>query len=281
MAKRPSLKKQVCDALYAQARFGESKHEAKQKERERCEREGITWNPARVDGIFSINTMKAYREECIRFTYWVKAEHGCRWLDEAKEHVPEYLQTGIDKGLSPWTLKKQAAALRKMYQDSNLAKDVELPKRELDSITRSREDVAMDKEINLSNWESIVTFCRATGLRRHEVETVRVGQVDLDRGKVVDIKGKGGRIRDVHIRKNMMQDIQDIVKDKNSLELIFERVPVRLDIHSYRREYAQARYEEEAGREFVPGDYDKDAVMCVSRDMGHGRINVILNHYLR
>ncbi|HHY71157.1 MAG TPA: site-specific integrase [Thermoanaerobacterales bacterium] len=281
MSKRPSLKKQVCDALYAQARFGQSKHQAKQEEKRRCEKIGEPWNPARVDGIFSIGTMKAYREECIRFTDWAKEQHGCRWLNEAKEHVSEYLQNGVDRGLSPWTMKKQAAALRKMYKDSELGKEINLPKRELANISRSRGKVEMDKKIDLEKYKPIIDFCKATGLRRHEVESIKAGQVDFKTGKILNVKGKGGRVRDVTIRQDMLEHIKGLVQDKNASELIFERIPVRLDVHSYRREYVQARYVEEAGREFVSGDYDKRAVMRVSNDMGHGRINVILDHYLK
>jgi len=281
MAKRPSLKKQVCDALYAQARFGQSKHEAKQEERARCERAGIPWNPARVPGIFSIGTMKNYREESIRFTEWVKAEHGCRWLAEAKEHVAEYLQNGIDRELSAWTLHKQAAALRKLYEDPDLAREVELPPRQLDSIKRSRNVVEMDKEIDLGKYRDMVDFCRATGLRRHELKAMKVGQVDLEAGMLRDVIGKGGRIRDVTIREELIENVRDCVINKEASDRIFDRVPVRMDVHSYRREYAQGRYEGVAGRPYEKGNANREALLEVSQDLGHGRINVVVDHYVR
>jgi len=59
VSKRPSLTKQVCDALYCQARFGQSKYDAKQENLSSNRiggNESKKWNPARVEGIYSIET---------------------------------------------------------------------------------------------------------------------------------------------------------------------------------------------------------------------------------
>ncbi|MDF9407837.1 hypothetical protein L7E55_05600 [Pelotomaculum isophthalicicum JI] len=39
-------------------------------------------------------------------------------------------------------------------------------------------------------------------------------------------------------------------RDRHPDEKIFERIPVRADIHSYRRKYAKERYRELTGREY-------------------------------
>ena len=72
-------------------------------------------------------------------------------------------------------------------------------------------------------------------------------------------------------------------------DLVFPRIPRHLDVHSYRREFAQALYLAHApGRELpsatgrlTPGSYDVAAVTYVSHALGHSRLDVVLRHYLR
>lgn len=65
--------------LSAQIRFGESRHDAKQKAREEYLKlhgnlEG--YNPSRVEGIFSIKTLEDYRQTAREFSIWA-AKQGC------------------------------------------------------------------------------------------------------------------------------------------------------------------------------------------------------------
>jgi hypothetical protein len=46
---------------------------------------------------------------------------------------------------------------------------------------------------------------------------------------------------------------RDIISGKKSEQLVIEKIPCRADIHGYRREYANALYEEWAGTKY---DYD-------------------------
>src|SRR5437016_4989948 len=125
MSKRPSLTKQIVDVLNSLARFGESKYEAKQQAIAANKAAGVKgYNPARVEGIYSISTMKTYRKECIAFANWVKETFGCRWLDEAKNYVDDYLKMRINRGDSAWTLQMTRSALRKLYQDSCLVNSI-------------------------------------------------------------------------------------------------------------------------------------------------------------
>ena len=69
---------------------------------------------------------------------------------------------------------------------------------------------------------------------------------------------------------------------------MFARLPVRLDVHCLRREYAQAFYRLLSGRELPPpsgrlspSEYDEQAVLEISSYLGHNRKDVILRHYLR
>jgi len=87
------------------------------------------------------------------------------------------------------------------------------------------------------------------------------------------------------------QDILAMVEGREPREHLFERIPKSMDVQSYRRGSAQARYQILApGRELPPvdakrikpTDYDKSAAQEVSVSLGHSRRrrSTILNHYL-
>ena len=69
----------------------------------------------------------------------------------------------------------------------------------------------------------------------------------------------------------------------------FPRIPKHMDVHSYRREYAQALYLYYAPARSLPpaqgrlkrSDYDRQAAERVSVALGHRRLDVVLRHYIR
>jgi hypothetical protein len=71
-------------------------------------------------------------------------------------------------------------------------------------------------------------------------------------------------------------------------ERIWERIPVRLDVHSLRRKYAVALYTQ-GGRYPLPpaegrlpaGSVDRERALRTAEALGHSRIDIILRHYLR
>ena len=138
--KRPSIIKQTLMRLDELKRFGQSKHLAKQEERERSIERGEKYNPARVDGIYSYKTYAVYKEHSLKFVTWAREKHGSRTLEQAREHVREYLQEHIRDGRSAWTVRVEAAALAKLYGCSSNSFGVELPSRRREDIHRSREE---------------------------------------------------------------------------------------------------------------------------------------------
>lgn len=102
--KHKSMVRQVQETLQAQLRIGESRHQAKNEESTHA-----------LAGIFSYRTFETYLKQSCAFASWAKAERGSRTLSEARPHVEAYLQSGIDLGLSAYTLSTQRAALCKLY----------------------------------------------------------------------------------------------------------------------------------------------------------------------
>ena len=281
--KRPGYKYQVSQALQSKLRIGESKHEAK--------REGDT------DGIYSWSTYHNYQSVGVQFLKWCRETYGIRLLEDAKPYIEAYIRYRIEKGYSPSTIKRDVAALCKIYGLRREHLAVELPTRRRSDITRSRTEKAHDKEFSEQRNQDVVDFCKGTGLRKHELAKVKGQDVYTRNGKVyVHTKGKGGKEREVEVLPEYQKHVLSCAKRVKSGELIFQKGQIknRMDEHAYRREYAQKKYEQFARPvEELPRKeryicrkdkkgvvYDKKAMRKVSNNLGHERISVIAQSYI-
>jgi integrase len=283
MSKRPSMKKQVLDHFKRLECFGQSRYEAKQASIAEARVAGVTaWSPARTEGIYSYSTKETYLDACIPFTQWAKQQHGCKEIADTRPYVSEYLQLRLQHGDSAWTLKTMRSAFAKLFLDPGLATENKLPARRKEDITRSRGPKAMDNKFSELRNRDLVDFCRAAGLRRREVAALTAGDVYNADGRVMIFvgRGKGGRLRTVPVLAIMQERVLAIVQGKQKGELIFERIPVRADIHGYRREYAQVLYEQEAGQQYDPKNKNKEVLRIVSAALGHNRLDVVTRNYL-
>ncbi len=229
------------------------------------------------------------------FLNWARATHLVKQLDQvdarADELATEYLRLQLADGKSPYTLQAIRAALRLFFDNRGLAAAVQLPRRTRAMITRSRGPAKHDRHFQPANWQPLIKFLQATGLRRHEVRQLHVRDILTDGGQVsVFVRsGKGGKTRTVPVLPGREQDVLALADGRGPDELVFSRIAKHADIHSYRRAYAQALYLHYApGRSLPPAtgrlrkaDYDRDAALRVSWALGHNRVDVVLRHYLR
>ena len=283
MAKHGSLVYQINRELQSQLRIGEEKREAKAAEH--------TNHPK---GIFSYRTLEVYTEQCCRFARWAKKEHGCRTLDDLRQCVPEYLEREIDRGLSAWTVRTEAAAISKLYQVPTTSWGVELPSRMRENITRSRGAAARDAHFSETQNADLVAFLRGTGLRRSEAESVTPCNIHISpQGVSVAVYGgKGGKDRLVTVTEAARSLVAGMAGPGTAP--IWGKIESSCDVHSYRREYAAARYEELARdiSTLTPSEkyicrgsrrgevYDRAALAEVSQDLGHNRLEVVVTNYL-
>jgi integrase len=203
-----------------------------------------------------------------------------------------YFTERIIQGYSAWTLTTERSALRMYFQNRELAQSVAFPKRKRENIKRSRRPVKRDGHINLDNWQHVIKFCLTCGLRREELRDLRVRDAYVRPGDqrlvVRVVKGKGGKWREVPVFPGREQAVLDAVKGKAPDAHVFERISSLLDIHSYRRQFAQDLYEHISGKSLPPlegrlqsANLDNDAALYVSRCLGHNRIDIILGHCVR
>jgi integrase len=202
-----------------------------------------------------------------------------------------YLQQRLAELKSPYTLQAERAALRLFFADRTLADSVDIPRRERANITRSRGPKQHDQHFQPTNWPRLVHFLQATGLRRHELRALHCRDIFYQDGKLLVqvISGKGGLARKVPVLPGHEEEVLAVSAGRDPDEAAFSRIPKHMDVHSYRREYAQALYLSYApGRSLPPApgrlkrsDYDREAAERVSVALGHLRVGVVTRHYLR
>jgi integrase len=240
-----------------------------------------------------LKTRSVNQEHAIRFIKWARETHHVMSLVQVDPHadelVAEYLQLHISEGKSPYTLQTQRAARRLFFDNRQLAESVPLPRRTGATITRSRGAKAHDRHFQSANWEPLLRFLQATGLRRQERRDLKCRAISRGRDGVLYVhveSGKGGRQREVEVLAEQEGDVLPLSEGGDPNARVFERIPKHLDVHSYRRLFAQARYLHHApGRRLPPStgrlnvaDYDRDAALKVTESLEHKRLEVVLRH---
>lgn len=161
------------DSLMA---IGESRREAKKEIRETT---GTNQWSVSTGKIHSHTTRHAYQQHILAFINWSREQHQVKRLEQldarADELATQYLQERKAHGDSSYPLKAMRAALRMFFgNDRELAGSVELPVRARKNITRSRGPKTHDRH---ANWQPLIRFLQATGLRSSEVRDLRVKDI--------------------------------------------------------------------------------------------------------
>ena len=298
---KESIIRQVDNRLTAALAIGESRYQGK--------RDGTAKGK-----IYSWGTIKTYRAQCCRFAKWARSERGCRTLDEARAMAGEYLEREIARGLSPYTIRTEAAALAKLYGCTSDDFGVAMPRRARAGIVRSRGTAERDRGFSSSRNAALVDVAECTGLRRAELACLTgdklINNGDGTYSVLVDRGTKGGRVRVAPVvgPPDQVRRVVDLMQAARGGK-IFRRIHSHADVHHMRAVYASRVYARAmegkstsisgntgrgpgAGREgHQSGVYycrkdrrgvwlDREAMRITSEALGHSRINVIAEHYL-
>lgn len=280
MSKKKSLKWQAIAKLNKMAAYGQKKHLDKE----------LNHNKPAPDKIYSYKTMENYQAVAIQFTNWAKETHGCRTLDEAQRYTGEYLAQRDAAGLSAWTIRRDAAALGKLYQTPTTSLGYDLPTRYRGNVTQHR---TPPREFNEANHSDLAALCRSCGLRRHEIKALKPSDVKMEGNhcKVIVQSGKGGKRREVIALDNTPARLAAEAAAAGR-DHIVEHIPTRAPIHSWRSEFAQKMYDSIARPvDTIPRKeqyrcrmdkigtiYDKNAMQEVSTALGHNRLCIVTNY---
>lgn len=289
---------------------GESKHAAKDAYRKTSESRGEKWNPAKSNFIHSCATADAYRQTVGEVCLWLKENKADVWssknLDNFNKEVAyEYLHSRENTGCSSYTVSKDMAALNKVLDLDLNKKEGCLATRSIDDVTRSRTAADMDTRYNPSNYSKQIEFAQAFGLRRESIKggNYQVKDISLsqrDDKVYCSVIEKGGRYREAPCLEKYQDAINERynVEERESLtkaefkdlysssnDVLFDRYTPLIDNHAFRGEYARNLYNQiSEQKEEVKADYrgfDKEIVREVSEALGHNRLNVVVEHYLR
>lgn len=310
-AQKADIYQEVSKQLKQLHRFGESKHAAKQEAR------STGSGPVRLGGIYSYSTARAYQSECMKFAEYVAANAPAgrhTGLQAAFAYAPEYIaQLNADQARSAYSVKLARSAVAKLYGVSGAALG-ETRQRARAEISRGRRRTVVSEKtgkviknhsvrsgrFSEEKHSDLVTFAKATGLRREELRRLHGDRLVERNGKYyLELRGsidgtKGGRSRMVPVREAGLEKVQELCRQAGT-GLVFKSVPETLDQHYYRGVYAKELYAERlaekqaSGAEMNPyycrGDragtvYDRDCMAEVSKALGHTRISVIAGHYL-
>lgn len=282
MKKKSSIR--LCVERFLSMRaFNQSKHKDKLKN---------NGKPAK-EKIYSGCTLTNYIAACCRFLRWIRKEYGCNDLVAARQYVGTYLRLRIRQGMSAWTVRAEAAALAKLYQCSMSDFGVKLPKRRRRDVKQHRRNAYVGHYDSKKHY-LLEAFCRACGLRRHEVAQLRVSDVyrSAQGNVIIHVRqGKGGRERFVIALNDLPLELAEQAAARGD-KLIFPHVPKYAPVHTWRRSYASdlyhrlARPAEEIPRQeqyICRGEragiiYDKRAMQAVSKMLGHARLDVVTSY---
>lgn len=251
--------------------------------------------------IYSYQTMEDYMRISNRFARWAQEQHGkVRDLDDLRPYAAEWLQERAQT-LQASTIKQDRAALAKLYGCSCNEILEDLPRRERQDFIKNRGE-SWRGHYSKDSHPEITMLSEGAGTRRHEMQRLKPDQVvrrDDGRIWIEDVRGKGGKTRDIPVRLEYGDKIlalADEAKAAGRDRLLSDtRIPDRAPIHDDRgREYAVGIYREHArpieelkhkeiyyGRkELVGTRWDKEALRAVTQALGHSRLNVVAN-YLR
>lgn len=248
--------------------------------------------------IYSKATFETYKQQFRHFADWLnKAHPEAVTLEDARAFVDEYLRHLIELERSAYSISTAKAAIAKIM-GVEATQFISTPPRLRANIKRSREVAERDKHISDKKEEELARFTSATGLRRKEMTMITAEDLFFENGQAylkIDKGTKGGKSRVAKILGKTEEETKHIVKWIQSKQgRLFNKLSSNYDNHFYRATYANRLYnqlkrdiadipteDKYIMRKERAGEvYDKQAMLHVSKALGHNRISVIAQSYL-
>ena len=254
MARKQNIKFLMKNELNSMAAYGRSKYQDQQRTfqvRSQMKKEGKSWAEClRVnfskDYIYSYQTMKNYQYEVDRFADYLAAQ-GLKKisLEEAREHIQEYLDYEKERGLRPASINSSMSAICKALHADIM--DYDRPKRSVSDIVKGRGEREHDMR-NAENAKELLEANRLMGLRRNELRQLRAGDIrEVDDKVIIYTKGKGGKHnQQIFYLPEEKEKILSYREGKRPEERIFNRELFRndADLHHMRELRAKDVYEQ-------------------------------------
>lgn len=310
-----SLKYKLNKKIDTMWRYKESKHQIKKDIQAIAKLTGekIT---NRADGIFSKNTMKGYKDSVMKFASYIQKNHKeiKNIQDISKEDAHEYLEYLYkEKHERPGTIQTRAAGIAKVLNWTTTDINYDLPTK--NSVDPIKGRNGTNSCFSIKNHQDIIDYVKNTGCRKTEMQLITPDQIKEDKNghiyldflskREYQVQTKGGRGRIINKISNSYQEVlkklRKNAKEKN-FKTVFQQISKsafqHANVHQYRREYAQNLYKTlEDNFHSKNGYYAKNDYFCrgkhlgesynrnflhqVSEQLGHNRVDVVVNNYFR
>lgn len=260
----------------------------------------------------SIDTQKRYEKSFNRFCKHLSNSHVQKLRNIQDKHVESYVEDLEKRGCSASYIKTELAGIRFYHSKIENAKIDEIPSNEKLKI-ENRSYRGIDRKWSPGEFNKFIDICheknkdwiadaatisRETGFRIHEV--TRLSSEDLKDAlerDVIEIKGKGGRVREVALREELRDTVSRLAEDTEKYQKVFvsedekthevikdiqrfirenrdefqnEDSDVNLSFHGLRHTFANEEYE----RALEDGCSVLEAELRVSSILGHNRAEV-------
>lgn len=248
--------------------------------------------------IYSKATFKTYKQQFKHFADWLEKAHPeAETLEDARAFVDDYLRHLIELERSAYSISTAKAAIAKIM-GVEATQFIATPPRLRADIKRSRGEAVRDKHISDKKEEELARFTSATGLRRKEMTMIKSDDLFFKNGQAylnVTRGTKGGKPRIAKIVGKTEEETKEIVEWIQSKDgRLFNKLSSNYDNHYYRATYANRLYNQlKRDTDKIPFEqryimrkdragevYDKQAMLLVSKALGHNRISVIAQSYL-
>ena len=275
------------------------------------------WNPNRGEGIRSIQTADTYRRSINIFADFCKKQ-GIRHIDKITKDVIQQFFSSRSH-LSSWTHMRYLSALNKVLGTFYGSKDFGIPPRKQKNIVNNRGIRTKNNTAHKpKNWPALL-FVLCTGCRRSSILTVTSDQaIRTEDGLIIGFtfKEKGGRVRNAllipSMREAITRYVNDLIERDGEHCKLLTYCDAHCNPHRMRAAYTHQLYHEmqeyrDRGEDIYMGyrhlfidearlekalshpRYQRDMVqgfetkLCaeISQQIGHNRIEVTLNSYLR
>lgn len=264
--------------------------------------------------IYNNKSYEVYKNGINRFCDYLENKGIAKSIPytEARKYCEDFLKHEL-KTKSPYTVASYKAGLNMVYQNNKITTSIN----KADSvITKGREvsksNVRVDK--TTQEYKNIKTLAIATGGRRSDLQRLETKDIKMVNGHVyVAFNGsKGGRDRVSHVLPQYEKQVWNLkqqAEEKGDKYILPKNINTAINIHNFRRSYAKQSYnvscrdtdfrnrlvdfykiDEKPGSSYITKEtsnhegglkYDRQSLAIASSGLGHNRLEVIVNNYMK
>ena len=195
-------------------------------------------------------TRRAFVSNYKRFIDYCRTEFDCRTKEECGQHIQEYADNLVGRGLSASTVHSYLAPVGLFH--SVPLDGIKKPKRVTAQYKRSRSDNGKaqrsDNDISNPKYARTVEFQKCVGIRRAELKRLKGSDFVYDESGYPCVcvqRGKGGKNQLQRLLPEDVEFVRYYFRDKGPDELIFasEEFKNKIDYHHLRALQAQRAYD--------------------------------------